>query len=229
MTTTSSVTGFGAGVTPPTTISSSTTNSTNAAQSALSGNYTMFLNLLTTQLQNQDPTNPMDASQFTQQLVEYSQVEQQINTNATLSTIANSLSVSNATSMLSYVGQTVTADGSQTTLSNGNAQWSFSLDRNASATINVLNSAGNVVYTQTGSYPSGTSTFQWNGTGTGGVTEPAGTYKISVTGQDSAGNAATVSTDVTGQVTGVDFSSGQPYLNVNGSKVSVWSVTSVGS
>jgi flagellar basal-body rod modification protein FlgD len=189
----------------------------------------MFLNLLTTQLQNQDPTNPMDAGQFTQQLVEYSQVEQQISTNATLSTISNSLSVSNATSMLSYVGQTVTADGSQTTLQNGNAQWSFSLDRAATATVNVLDSSGNVVYSQTSPYASGANTFTWNGQGTGGSTEPAGTYTISVTGQDSSGNAATVTTAVTGTVTGVDFSSGQPYLNINGSKVSVWSVSTVGS
>jgi len=229
MTTTSSVTGFGAGVTAPSTISSSSSSSATSAQSALSGNYTMFLNLLTTQLQNQDPTNPMDAGQFTQQLVEYSQVEQQINTNATLSTISNSLSVSNATSMLSYVGQTVTADGSQTTLQNGNAQWSFSLDRAATATVNVLNSSGNVVYSQTGSYASGSNSFTWNGQGTGGVTEPAGTYKISVTGQDASGNAAQVTTALTGTVTGVDFSSGQPYLNIGGSKVSVWSVSTVGS
>jgi len=229
MTTTSSITGFGAGVTAPPTVASSTASSASNSAAALSGNYTMFLNLLTTQLQNQDPTNPMDAGQFTQQLVEYSQVEQQISTNATLSTISNSLSVSNATSMLSYVGQTVTADGSQTMLQGGNAQWSFSLDRNATATVNVLNSSGNVVYSQTGSYASGANSFTWNGQGTGGVTEPAGTYSIQVSGQDASGNAATVTTALTGTVTGVDFTSGQPYLNIGGSKVSVWSVTSVGT
>ncbi len=224
--TTSSLTGIGAGVTAPTSSAASTAA---ADQSALSGNYTMFLNLLTTQLQNQDPTNPMDASQFTQQLVQYSQVEQQIKTNTTLGSISSSLAVANATQMLSYVGQTVTADGSTTQLQNGSAQWSFSLDRTATATVNVIDSSGNVVYTQTGSFPSGISNFTWNGKSTGGATEPSGTYKISVSGQDASGNAATVTTNVTGPVTGVDFSSGQPYLNVNGSEVSVWSVTKVGS
>jgi len=227
--TATSGTGFGAGVTAPTTLSVANLTSTQSAQSALSGNYTTFLNLLTTQLQNQDPTNPMDSSQFTQQLVEYSQVEQQINTNQTLTQIASSMSVSNATSMLSYVGQTVTADGSQTMLTSGNAQWSFALDRNATATVNVLNSSGSVVYSQTGSYASGSNSFTWNGQGTGGVAEPNGTYTIQVSGQDASGNAAKVTTAVTGQVTGVDFTSGQPYLNINGSKVSVWSVSTVGS
>lgn len=224
--TTSSLIGVGAGVSAPT---SSATSTAAADQSALSGNYTMFLNLLTTQLKNQDPTNPMDSSQFTQQLVQYSQVEQQIKTNSTLGSISSSLAVANATQMLSYVGQTVTADGATTQLQNGSAQWSFSLDRAATATVNVTDSNGNVVYTSTGSYGSGAQTFTWNGKSTSGVTQPSGTYKISVNAQDATGKAATVTTAVTGTVKGVNFSSGQPYLDVDGSQVSVWSVTQVGS
>ena len=216
----------GYGVTQPTNAASTTSTKD---QTALSSNYTMFLQLLTTQLKNQDPTNPMDANQFTQQLVQYSQVEQQIKTNATLSQVSNSLAVSNATQMLSYVGQTVSADGSKTTLQNGNAQWSFALDRSATATVNVLDSGGNVVYTQSTAYPSGTSNFTWNGTESNGTKAPDGTYTIAVSGQDAEGNAANVTTTVTGQVTGVDFSSGQPYLDVGKSKVSVWSVSKVGS
>ena len=63
------------------------TTAPDAAQQQLSGNFSTFLTLLTTQLQNQDPMNPMDSNQFTQQLVEFSQVEQQINTNDNLKTI----------------------------------------------------------------------------------------------------------------------------------------------
>ncbi len=222
--TTAGISGYG--VTQPTNAS---TTAAASDQSALSSNYTMFLQLLTTQLKNQDPTSPMDANQFTQQLVQYSQVEQQIKSNATLTQVANSLAVSNATAMLTYVGQTVTADGSKTTLQNGNAQWSFSLDRNASATVQVLDSGGNIVYSQATSYPSGTSTFTWNGTESNGVTAPDGTYTIAVTGTDTSGNAAKVTTSITGAVTGIDFSSGQPYLNIGGSKVSVWSVSKVGT
>ena len=223
MTTTSSTT---YGVTVPT---DTTTSTSTKDMSALSGNYTMFLQLLTTQLQNQDPTSPMDSNQFTQQLVQYSQVEQQIKQNATLTSIASSLSVANATQMLNYIGQTVTADGTKTTLQNGSAEWSFTLDKASDATINVLDSSGNVVYTQATAYGSGVQTFNWNGSETGGSTAPDGTYTLQVTAKDSSGNAAKVTQAINGKVTGVDFSSGQPYLNVGGSKVSLWSVSAVGS
>ena len=216
----------GYGVTQPT---DSKTTAASKDQTTLSSNYSMFLQLLTTQLKNQDPTSPMDANQFTQQLVQYSQVEQQIKTNSSLTQISNSLSVANATAMLNYVGQTVTADGAKTTLQNGNAQWSFSLDRAATANINVVDSSGNVVYTQSTAYPSGSSNFTWNGRKTDGTTASDGTYTIAVTGKDAAGNAAKVTTAVTGKVTSLDFSSGQPYLNVGSSKVSIWSVTKIGA
>jgi flagellar basal-body rod modification protein FlgD len=220
--TTSGVSGYG--VTVP-----SSNNSSTGDAATLSNNYTMFLQLLTVQLKNQDPTAPMDANQFTQQLVQYSQVEQQIKTNSNLTQIANSLAVSNATQMLSYVGQTVTADGSKTTLQNGSAVWSFTMDRAATASINVLDAGGNVVYTGSSSYGAGASTFTWNGTETNGTTAPDGTYTIQVAGTDASGNAATVTTSLTGKVTGIDFSTGQPYLEINGEKVSVWSVSSVGT
>ena len=68
--------------------STSTTSSSTATASArLSNNFDTFLQLLTTQLRNQDPTQPMDANQFTQQLVQYSQVEQQLKTNDYLSAL----------------------------------------------------------------------------------------------------------------------------------------------
>ncbi|MDR3495673.1 MAG: flagellar hook capping FlgD N-terminal domain-containing protein [Ancalomicrobiaceae bacterium] len=214
------------GVTVPT---NSSTSTSTTDMSALSSNYTMFLQLLTTQLKNQDPTSPMDANQFTQQLVQYSQVEQQIKSNSTLTSIASSLSVANATQMLSYIGQTVSADGTKTTLQNGNAEWSFTLDRSAAATINVLDSSGNVVYTQSTTYGTGTNTFDWNGSMTSGGTAPDGAYTLQISAQDAAGTAAKVTQAVSGTVTGIDFSSGQPYLTVNGSKVSIWSVSAIGT
>lgn len=214
------------GITVPT---DPTTSTSSKDMSSLSNNYTMFLQLLTTQLKNQDPTSPMDANQFTQQLVQYSQVEQQIKQNATLSSIASSLSVANATQLLNYIGQTVSADGSKTTLQNGAAQWSFSLDKASDATVNVLDSSGNVVYTQSTSYGSGTQTFKWNGTMAGGGTAPDGAYTLQVVPQANGGTTAKVTQSISGKVTGVDFSSGQPYLEVNGGKVSLWSVSNVGT
>src|SRR6201992_1328356 len=78
------------------------------AMAQLSGNFNTFLTLLTTQLKNQDPTSPMDSNQFTQQLVEFSQVEQQINTNTNLQTLITQ-GQSNGTAMTTgYLGKTVT-------------------------------------------------------------------------------------------------------------------------
>src|SRR5258707_239440 len=70
-----------------TTIAPISTAAAQGAQKTLAGNFDTFLTLLTTQLQNQDPLNPMDSNQFTQQLVEFSQVEQQINTNDNLKSL----------------------------------------------------------------------------------------------------------------------------------------------
>ncbi len=83
----------------------------------MSGNFDTFLQLLTTQLQNQDPTSPMDTNQFTQQLVQFSQVEQQISTNDNLkSLIALGQSRSSADAV-SYLGKTVTLTNGKAALS----------------------------------------------------------------------------------------------------------------
>src|ERR1700744_3656694 len=79
-----------------------------AAQSQLSGNFDTFLTLLTTQLQNQDPLSPMDSTQFTQQLVEYSQVEQQINTNTNLTSLISLQQAGAGAASVGYLGKNVT-------------------------------------------------------------------------------------------------------------------------
>src|ERR1700722_15519777 len=97
MTTTTPVTS----TTPTATASASTGD----AMSQLSGNFDTFLQLLTSQLKNQDPTSPMDSSSFTQQLVEYSQVEQQINTNTNLQTLITQGQSNGSAMATSYLGK----------------------------------------------------------------------------------------------------------------------------
>src|SRR6201985_2858476 len=96
--------------TTPTTGTTGTTGSSSSMQQ-LSGNFDTFLQLLTTQLQNQDPTSPMDTNQFTQQLVEYSQVEQQIDTNTNLQSLITQGGTQNAAYAPSYLGKNVTVSG----------------------------------------------------------------------------------------------------------------------
>src|SRR5689334_24284869 len=104
--------------------SSTPTGATNQpdAMKQLSGNFSTFLTLLTTQLKNQDPTSPMDSNQFTQQLVMYSQVEQQISTNDNLKTLI-SQGTSNAAAMTSgYLGKKVSVLNGNASLSGGSAR-----------------------------------------------------------------------------------------------------------
>ena len=118
--------------------------------SSLSGNEQTFLQLLTTQLQNQDPLNPTDTSTFTQQLVEYSQVEQQINTNSKLDNVTKLLVSNELQNALSTVGAYVQYTGSNVDFTQGSTSTvSYTLPSTAASNdIFIQDSNGNVVYTQ---------------------------------------------------------------------------------
>jgi hypothetical protein len=91
----------------------------------IAGNFTTFLQLLTTQLKNQNPLDPLDTNQFTQQLVQFAQVEQQRKSNDQLSSLVSLEKSAQATTALAYVGATVVVDGSTAQLTGGNANWSL--------------------------------------------------------------------------------------------------------
>lgn len=211
------------GVMPPSSSSSASLTDTGR----LSASYDSFLTLLTTQLKNQSPLEPMDANQFTQQLVQFSSIEQQIKMNSNLEEMKGALAIANATSLLNYVGSTVTADTSKSTLQGGSAKWSFTVPSAASGTISVKNAAGETVYSQSKELGSGKNEYVWNGKTAQGVPLPEGTYTISFDLKDSAGNAVKPVTELTGKVESLDFTSGQPYLTINGMSVSVWSVKAI--
>src|SRR6204780_4476236 len=134
--------------------SGSTSNSGttgNAGLAALADNFNSFLTLLTTQLQNQDPLDPMDTSQFTQQLVEYSQVEQQIDSNTNLQTLISQGTSQSGAYATSYLGKTVTVSGGKGALTGGQAQWNYNLATAAtSTTLTVTNASGQAVFTGSG-------------------------------------------------------------------------------
>ena len=148
----------------------------------LSGNFDTFLQLLTTQLQNQDPTSPMDSNQFTQQLVEYSQVEQQINTNTNLQTLITQGTSQSGAYATVYLGKNVTVTNGKASLTNGAASWTYNLGTTAaSTTLTVTNASGSVVYTGAGETTAGNNTFNWNGQDNNGNQLPDGTYTLAVT------------------------------------------------
>ncbi len=195
----------------------------------ITADYNTFLNLLTAQIQNQDPLSPMDTTQWTQQLVQYSQVEQSLKTNEYLKTIAGN-SGNSMSSAVSYIGKTVSTTDPTATLNNGSAAWNYNLgDDAASATLKVTDSNGNILYSETNTdVASGDHSFTWDGKTSSGKTMTSGDYKLTVTATDASGNAVKTSSGVTGTVTSASTASdGTVQIKVNGSTVPLSSVTSV--
>src|ERR1700756_327832 len=144
-----------------TTPAASTTNANGTSSGAsalnqLSGNFSTFLTLLTTQLKNQDPTSPMDSNTFTQQLVMYSQVEQQINTNDNLKTLISQGTTNAAAMAATYLGKKVSITNGNGSLTNGSATWTYSLDTSSATTqLAITDTNGQTVYTANGETTSG--------------------------------------------------------------------------
>lgn len=202
-------------------------STTGNAMSQLSGNFDTFLKLLTTQLQNQDPLSPMDTSQFTQQLVEYSQVEQQINTNSNLQTLISQGQGQSASYATGYLGKTVTVTGGQGSLANGQASWTYNLSgASTSTTLTVTDANGNVVYTGAGQTQAGNNVFTWNGKDNNGNSLPNGTYTLSVNAQ-SGGQTVASTVSSTGQVSEVDMTNGTPQLVIGAMSVPLSSIAKV--
>lgn len=209
------------------TATTATTAASKAGQ-ALASNFDTFLTLLTTQLKNQDPLSPMDSAEFTQQLVQFANVEQSIAANKNLEQLISLNQSSFAASLVNYIGRTVEANGEMTVLDDGQAKWTYEVPANADkVTLSVTDKDGRVVWTGDGQKTAGSHDFVWNGVGSGGVTQPEGFYKLKVTATDSAGTTLKATTMVRGVVTGVDGINGVTVLNIGGITVPLANVLSV--
>ncbi|HZO47176.1 MAG TPA: flagellar hook capping FlgD N-terminal domain-containing protein [Xanthobacteraceae bacterium] len=202
-------------------ITSATNNAANAAKSAtdsntLAGNFQTFLTLLTTQLKNQNPLDPLDTNQFTQQLVQFAQVEQQIKQNSQLETLIAINKAAETTTALAYVGTTVAIDGKTAALKNQQATWTFNVPKPVSTTVTIKNATGQTVYNGNFSMNAGQSTFEWDGRDANGVQWPDGNYTISVTAKDANGQTVEIPSEIQGVVDSVDVTKTPPELSVGG-------------
>jgi len=207
--------------------SSSSSSSTAIDRTSIANNFDTFLQLLTTQLKNQNPLDPLDTNQFTQQLVEFSGVEQQLKTNDFLSSLVQANANTTNSNAVGYIGKTVTASGVRSELVNNKAQWNFTIADAANVTVNIKDANGNTVYTEQGAMQAGSGTFTWDGKDNQGNTKPAGTYTISMQAVTGEGKTINVSTETTGTVTGVDFTGSEPVLLVGNTRLNLSGVTSV--
>jgi flagellar basal-body rod modification protein FlgD len=191
-------------------------SSQDSSKKTIAGNFDTFLQLLTTQLQNQNPMDPLDTNQFTQQLVQFSSVEQQLKTNDLLTTLVSANTASIVSASAGYLGAQITADGSTTTLADGKASWSLTASKPAAkATFSVIDpTTGATVYTRTGAIAAGPSSFTWEGRTDDGSLYTAGSYKLKIDATDAAGQPVTVSTEISGTVDAVDLSGDTPLLKI---------------
>jgi flagellar basal-body rod modification protein FlgD len=204
----------------------------NTSSQQIAGNFDEFLQILTTQLQNQDPLSPMDANSFTQELVEFASVEQQIDTNTNMQTMISLQQATTDLAGLQLVGSTVTVSGSSAALANASnspATWTLNSPSAATANVSITNSSGQTVFTGTSALNAGTQTYSWNGQGSNGVTWPDGNYTLSITATGANGQPVSVSTQVQGVVSAVNTSANPPTLTVGGQTVPMSSIQSINS
>jgi flagellar basal-body rod modification protein FlgD len=203
---------------------------TNKAATELADTFDTFLKLLTAQLQNQDPLSPMDSAKFTEQLVQYSQVEQQIAGNTKLDALAAQLKAGAAGTALSYLGKTALFDSNAAGLVDGEAKWQYAIDAGAAtATLTVTDSKGKVVYTAEGDAAAGPHAFEWDGTQTGTDQKAApGTYYLAVTARDGANEAIDTAVAVSEHITGVDFTGAAPTVSTAAGARSIDKILRIG-
>ncbi len=205
-------------------------STTTDATGQINKDFTFFLKMLTTQLQNQDPTEPMDVSQMTQQIATYSGVEQQIKTNKSLEALLTNNKQSQLSTAVSYIGKEVETDGNVGTLQYaqsgdeiyGQAVFSYMLPKGSQgAKITILNETGQAVFTGDGTLKSGRNVVVWDGKNSfTGAAAAAGKYTIQVKAKDAAGKDITVETRAVGTVDTVETdASGNIILNVGDAQV----------
>ncbi len=194
--------------------SAGATSNTESSRASLAGNFDTFLTLLTAQMQNQDPLEPLDASEFTNQLVQFSGVEQQIQTNTSLDSLIASNNSSTGAALAGYLGQNVEINSQGAGFRGEDLSWRYSLGGDAvTSKINITDGNGRVVYSQDAEKTAGTHDFTWDGTLSDGTTAPEdAVYYASVSATNSEDLSISTSANVLTRVTGVDLSYDSPAI-----------------
>lgn len=194
------------------TITNTASSNATSASKASSEATDKFLKILLTELQNQNPLDPVKPTEYTSQLAAYSSLEQQIKTNNKLDSLLDS-SAANAVSPVSYLGTTVDYTSRVAPVQGNKATWNYSTSNAASITITVSDALGNTVYTGNGDTTDGMHTL----TLTAGSDVPDGApLTITVTAKDSDGANITPTVTARALVDAVDTSSGTTQLEASG-------------
>lgn len=219
--------------TTSTTSTDTTASKTATSRKTLNANFDTFLQMLTTQMQYQDPLNPVDTAQFTNQLVMYSQVEQQLSTNDKLDSMINLLQGQGVNSALNYLGWQVSSQSSTLPLQGSNANFDVTLESAAkSVTIGIYDSDGKLVrgLTVDGSkFTAGKAQeMTWDGKDNEGDQLADGTYTVRINATAESGSAVKSTINTYGVVTGISQdSSGNTVLEMGTAQIDPSAVKSV--
>jgi flagellar basal-body rod modification protein FlgD len=191
------------------------------AKNTLSNDLNDFLKLLTTQLKNQDPTQPFDTNQFTQQIASLSQVEQQINTNKNLESMISLFTSSQFSNIAGYIGKRVETDGNKSLLTVDGGVFIYDLPSQAnSVDVSISDAAGNVVFKGTGDTRAGRNEVFWDGVNSfNGKAMDQGVYTLAIKAKDKVGAEIKSTTSTTGRITAVDMQDGKPTLMMGDYKI----------
>ena len=183
-----------------------------------------FLNLLTTQLQNQDPLDPMKNEDFIAQLAQFSSLEELMGIQSALDSVYTGIAAMNNATMANLLGTEVVAVG-DTFSYDGEGPATLHFDAAADiegGTVTVTDASGSVVWTGAiGAQEAGEGSFEWDGTDLDGQPVPEGEYTFSVTGSGQDGESVEVTELIVGIVDEMDYSSGVPMPSVEGTPVSL--------
>ncbi len=186
---------------------------TSAALSQLTGNLDAFLTLLTTQLKNQDPLNPLDTEKFTSQLVQFASVEQSIQTNKNLETLIGLQAAADRDGALAMIGKTITIDNDKAANLGAGAGWTYDLPAGASSVqLSILNDKSLLIAQAVGDPRTGAHVFKWDGKQPDGTAAPTGVYQLVVQAKTPGGTMAPFTVQAVTNVTGVTFDATGPQL-----------------
>jgi flagellar basal-body rod modification protein FlgD len=209
--------------------SSASSQASNNALNSLSSNFGDFLKLLMTQLQNQDPSSPLDTNQFTSELVQFSSVEQQINTNSSLTQLIQLTQAGEVMQGSSMTGKRVTVSSDHVPLQNGQGTIQFRAPAAEPVYIAIYNDNGTKLSDSMLMATKGTNTWTWNGTTSSGSTVPDGSYKVAITGANADGTTSALTFSVVGTATGVKNQSNGMQLQLGALSVDFSKVQAVGN
>lgn len=205
------------------------TQALESSTTSLGEDFDQFLTLLTTQLQNQDPLDPLDSKEFTNQLIGFSQVEQQITQNERLEEMLGLQRASTINGAIGFIGTEVRYEGSRFSHDGtSELEMSYFLADNASQTeITILDNSGNIIRSFDGSTSAGEHLLDWDGLDNNGDPVEAGQYELQVGAQNAEGRAIQTSSLVPGLVSGVEVLDGQVVLVIDDLVVGIDTILSV--